>query len=583
MREPPSRPTASILIVMVLVVPALAVLGVWFLRTPGAPVVSAVPSVRTSAPPEPPPTAQDRRAGIRGRVLDADGNPAAGAAVRLITAASPSKILVDTTSNAAGEFAFSSVGPLAVRVVADRDPDGFVTSAELRVAAGKTVELTLVLSAAGAIVGRVVDADDHPVAGAALSVEGVAWIARKATSDAAGAFRVPAVPREVTVLVAVARGYRTARVPLVWRENQADVVVRVRLEGAPPIAGEVHDPDDKPLHARVVACEGQPPETRVESGDDGTFQLPPSTMDCQAVAQHDDYAPSDAVSVGEGRPLVLRLKPGGAIEGVVVDDRGAGIPSFTVGIESFAGAQRRGSGNGGARTIEDPRGAFRWDKLAPGTYVLTASAPDKPPTRSDPVDVAGGAAAHVRIVLLQGGAVAGRVFDEHRTPLGDVELHFDTVSSVVPSGASTKTDAAGRYRLEGAPGGPFTLRAQKDGFRARMISGLHVDSRATLTQDVILTAMDGGPGLELGGIGANVAPTPEGISLAVVFPGEPADRAGLRAGDRVLRIDGEETDRMSAADVIQRLRGEPGTVVGVSAGRAKETLDVIVTRAAIVR
>ena len=115
--------------------------------------------------------------------------------------------------------------------------------------------------------------------------------------------------------------------------------------------------------------------------------------------------------------------------------------------------------------------------------------------------MAGGVATTgVRIVLPLGGTVTGHVFDEHHAPLAGVELRFDAVSSVMDSSARATTDDAGQYRLEGAPTGPFTLRAQKDGYRIRMISGLRVDARGTLAQDVVLNAVDGGAGLEFAGI-----------------------------------------------------------------------------------
>ena len=80
-------------------------------------------------------------------------------------------------------------------------------------------------------------------------------------------------------------------------------------------------------------------------------------------------------------------------------------------------------------------------------------------------------------------------------------------------------------------------------------------------------------------------PTPEGLTLSAVGAGDPAERAGLRAGDRILGIDGESTDGMSLADALQRLRGEAGTSVGVSVRRPKtsETVDVMIQRAAILR
>jgi Carboxypeptidase regulatory-like domain/PDZ domain len=556
---------------------------------PGAhPALATVPEER------PPPTAQreaqpveDRTPEIRGRILDADGNLVQGAAVRLVSPVVPYTVLGDTTSDPAGRFSFARVGPGRARVVADHDPGGTVTSAVLRAAEGETTEVTLVLSPFNAVRGTVVDGDDHPVAGATLSIEGVPWRAGAATSGDDGAFRIPTVPDEATSLLAVARGYRTARVTLApFARRDSELVVRVRLSAASPVDGDVHDVDDRPVRARVVACEGQPSEVRTTSGDDGTFQLPPSTIGCPAVARHDEYAPSDPVDLAEGRRALLRLRMGGSIDGVVVDESGAAVPSFTLGIESFAAAQGRSFRSAAGRKFEDPRGAFRWEGLAPGSYVLVATASDKPPARSDAVEVRGGTATSgVRIVLAHGGSVTGHVYDERHAPLADVDLRFDAVSSAIDTGGGTKTDGAGRYRVDGAPGGLFTLRAHKDGFRVRLLSGLRVDPHRTLTADITLTAVDGGAGIEFGGIGASLAQSGEGISLTAVFPGDPADRTGLRAGDRVVRIDGEETDGLSVADVLQRIRGEPGASVGVTVQRAKtgEIVDVLIPRAIIVR
>jgi hypothetical protein len=180
--------------------------------------------------------------------------------------------------------------------------------------------------------------------------------------------------------------------------------------------------------------------------------------------------------------------------------------------------------------------------------------------------------------------VMGHVYDDRHLPLADVDLRFDLVSSVVESKAEAKTDQRGQYRLDGAPAGLFTLRVQKDGFRLRLVSGLRVDSRATLRQDVTLTAGLGGASLELTGIGASIKQTGSGVAVASVFAGDPAEHAGLRAGDLILSVDGESTDGMSSADVIQRLRGQQGASVGVTAQRPAtgETVDVLIERGIIV-
>ncbi len=541
----------------------------------------ATPSASASATIVEP--AEDRTPEIRGRIFDAEGSVVRGAAVRLVLPRPPYSVFRETKTDAAGRFSFANVRAWDVRVVADHDPDGVVSSAELHVADGQTMEITLVLSAASAVRGAIVDADDHAVAGAVVSVEGAPWIVRSATSDGAGAFRLGAVPQEAASLVAVARGYKTARVALARRGAQEELVVRVRLAAASPVDGDVRDADGRPVRARIVACIGQPFEARVTSADDGTFQLPPSAIGCDAIAQHDESASSDPVPVVEGRSITLRLKAGGSIDGVVIDDRGAGVASFEVGIESSSAARTRVPRRGGRRSFEDARGAFRLEKLPPGSYVLTASAPGKTVARSDAIEVASGVATSgVRIVLSAGGTVIGRVVDERRAPIAGTDLRFDFVSSVFDSDATAKTDNAGLYRLEGAPSGPFTLRVEKEGFRVRLVSGLRIDAHGTLTQDITLTAVDGGGGIELGGIGATLKPTREGVTIAGVYQGDPAERAGLRAGDRILRIDGEDADGMSLADVLQRLRGQAGTTVGVSVQRADETIDVMIERAVIV-
>jgi protocatechuate 3,4-dioxygenase beta subunit len=570
------------------VVPLAAVIAVlaW---TPWkiAPASTPVPSAAASSP-EPPAAAapEDRTPEILGHILDADGNPVAAANVRLVSPSPPYTVYRETKCDAAGAFSFPHVAPWRVRVVADHDLDGVVTSAVLQPAEGQRTQITLVLSAAGAVRGTVVDTEGHPVAGAVLSVEGVPWIVPAATSDEAGAFRLATVPHEATSLVAVARGYRTARAALGPRDDQTELVVRVTLVTAAEVEGRVLDADGKPTQAYVVACEEQPAETRTESGEDGSFRLPASAIGCTALAEDSESAPSDAAPVVEGRRLVLRLKAGGALEGTVVDDRGAAAASFSLGVESFTPARGRHADRPAPRAFEDPRGAFRLERLIPGTYVLTASAPGRPPARSAAVEVRGGTVTGgVQITLLRGGVVTGRVFDERHAPIAGADLRFDAVSSVANSSASAQTDEAGQYRLEGAPAGPFTLRVQKDGFRMKLVSGLRVDSGATLRQDLTLVVLDGGPGMELGGIGAALQQTGEGIVLRDVFSGDPAGRAGLRSGDRIVRIDGETTQGMSMADALQRLRGEPGTSVGVSVQRPEtgETVELTIVRGTIVR
>ncbi|MBI2949011.1 MAG: S41 family peptidase [Verrucomicrobia bacterium] len=87
-----------------------------------------------------------------------------------------------------------------------------------------------------------------------------------------------------------------------------------------------------------------------------------------------------------------------------------------------------------------------------------------------------------------------------------------------------------------------------------------------------------------GGIGIEIMRLRDN-SLTVVAPIEdtPAFRAGILKGDRIIKIDGKSTEKFTASDAVQKLRGEPGTDVTITIARAslQETKDFTLKRAVI--
>jgi len=66
--------------------------------------------------------------------------------------------------------------------------------------------------------------------------------------------------------------------------------------------------------------------------------------------------------------------------------------------------------------------------------------------------------------------------------------------------------------------------------------------------------------------------------------GSPGERAGILRGDQIVRIEGEELPRtVGLTDIVNRLRGDPGTTVHVGLYRPDEdrTLDVSIVREVI--
>ena len=65
------------------------------------------------------------------------------------------------------------------------------------------------------------------------------------------------------------------------------------------------------------------------------------------------------------------------------------------------------------------------------------------------------------------------------------------------------------------------------------------------------------------GIGAYVAVKDDQIIIIAPIAGLPADRAGIRAGDIILEIDGQSTSDMSLVEVVLKVRGPQGTMVSL--------------------
>lgn len=73
-----------------------------------------------------------------------------------------------------------------------------------------------------------------------------------------------------------------------------------------------------------------------------------------------------------------------------------------------------------------------------------------------------------------------------------------------------------------------------------------------------------------GGLGLQVEPADGLVRVVAPMPGSPAERAGLRAGDLIVRLDGESVEGMTLAQAVSRMRGEPGTSITLTIRRAGE-------------
>jgi carboxyl-terminal processing protease len=75
---------------------------------------------------------------------------------------------------------------------------------------------------------------------------------------------------------------------------------------------------------------------------------------------------------------------------------------------------------------------------------------------------------------------------------------------------------------------------------------------------------------KFGGLGIQISMSKEGF-ITVIAPMEdtPAWRAGILPGDRIIKISGKVTEKMSLSDAVHQLRGDPGTKVTITVFRSK--------------
>lgn len=86
---------------------------------------------------------------------------------------------------------------------------------------------------------------------------------------------------------------------------------------------------------------------------------------------------------------------------------------------------------------------------------------------------------------------------------------------------------------------------------------------------------------QYGGIGSLIHQEGTNIYVAEPYEGLPADKAGLKIGDRILAVNGDSTEGKNNAEVSAAMRGQAGTKVTLRLEREGKTFDVTITRAEI--
>lgn len=88
-----------------------------------------------------------------------------------------------------------------------------------------------------------------------------------------------------------------------------------------------------------------------------------------------------------------------------------------------------------------------------------------------------------------------------------------------------------------------------------------------------------------GGVGSLIRKRGDYVIIAQPYKGSPADKAGLKIGDKIIAIDGADAKGFSTEEVSKRMKGDPGTTFNLTVerliGGARETLTLRRERIAI--
>jgi protocatechuate 3,4-dioxygenase beta subunit len=430
--------------------------------------------------------------------------------------------------------------------------------------------------------GHVRDSDGESLESASLVARGHKGIV--GVSGADGAFRISGVPLSALVLIVSAPGFEPAQVDVAEGRAGDRSEVNITLEPARAATGVVVDPDGRAISGAAVTCREPVDDVVIgdSSDEDGSFAMPARAIGCEAVARHRDFAPSDPTTIVAGDNNELALNEAASIRGVVVDQRGAPVTSYVIEVTRHRparGAPRTRRVRGQMLQIDDTEGRFEISGLQAGQYVLGVAAEGWPPNASDNIDVdAGELVRGIRIVMDDGAVLSGRIVDGDGDPVAGAEVKLDAIALNRVRVSAVVSDEDGHYDLDGVPKGPFSIRVSASGYIGKVIAGIETLGAETIQRDVELSATDTPGQVEYQGIGATLVASNEGVAIRSVVSGGPAEAAGLKMKDLIVRIDGRDSTDFTVSQAVQLLRGPVGSRVSMTLRRGDEDVQFVVAR-----
>ena len=122
-----------------------------------------------------------------------------------------------------------------------------------------------------------------------------------------------------------------------------------------------------------------------------------------------------------------------------------------------------------------------------------------------------------------------------------------------------------------------------DGAIKGMFSGLDDPYSQYYTKDEFEKLTQQTSGLFVG-IGVYISPTSDDDLITIISPiaGSPAEKSGIKSGDKILKVDGTVVSAQKSDEAISMIKGKKGTEVELTIKRGEQILDLKVKRDEIV-
>ncbi|MEJ7602417.1 MAG: carboxypeptidase-like regulatory domain-containing protein [Kofleriaceae bacterium] len=402
-----------------------------------------------------------RGATIEGRVLDAEGRPIAGAAVRALGAGvGANELSAAVDQDRLRRFSGRIAAPMPTVFAGSTADPQLLPRGELGVLVGPIPPIP----PPGTQVARpaTIDPTAAVLAGepAPLAIDPARasiWL-----TGPDGRYRIGGVPKGKVTALAQADGFAEGRsMQIAVDLGQLVGDVDILLSAGTILVGKVTDQHGVPvLGAQITAKPTVGLVLDAFADDTGSYRLGPVSGAVELIASaygHGEARRTIEIVAMRGptaerrEDLVLAVADA-ILAGTLDDAGGAPVPAAT--IEVVAGAAE------GRRAVVAADGTFALDHLPAGPLRIRVTHPDYPPAELD-ATAESGTPAKVRLKLAFGGAVEGVLLDNGGTPVAGIPISGDGPGNAT---AETTSGPRGQWKLGPLLPGRWKLAVDVPGF-----------------------------------------------------------------------------------------------------------------------